>query len=92
MLSRNLQDTIRFLDLDCTGEQLDYMCAVFGEVSFRLKSWEFVDALERAADRLSKNCSEYSIRDCIEYVIGVLPNEIYRQRFPDEPEEGKRKK
>ena len=92
LLSRNLKDTIRFLDHDCTGEQLGWMCAVFGEVSFRLKSWEFVDALERAADRLSGACSEYNIRDCIEYVIGVLPNGVYRQRFPDEPEEGKKKK
>ena len=92
LLSRNLEDTIRFLDHDCTGEQLDWMCAVFGEVSFRLKSWEFVDALTRAADRLSGACSEHNIRDCIEYAIGVLPNEVYRQRFPDEPEEGKTKK
>ena len=92
VLSRNLEDTIRFLDHDCTGEQLDWMCAVFGEVSFNLKSWEFVDALERAADRLSKNYSVDRIRDFIKDAIGVLPDEVYGQRFPDEPEEGKTKK
>ena len=87
LLSRNLQDTIRFLDFDCTEEQLDWMCAVVGEVSFRLKSSEFIDALIRAADRFPKNCSEHNIRDCIEYAINVLPDEVYNQRFPDEPEE-----
>ena len=87
VLSRNLQDTVNFLDHDCTGEQLAWMSEVFDYVSANLKSWEFIDALERAADRFPKTSSEYNIRNCIKYAIGVLPEEVYGQRFPDEPEE-----
>ena len=87
ILSRNLQDTIRFFDHDCTGEQLVWLSDIFEEISVELKSWEFIDALNRAADRFPKACSEYNIRNSIEYAIGVLPEEVYGQRFPDEPEE-----
>ena len=89
LLSRNLQDTVNFLDHDCTGEQLVWMSEVFEEVSANLKSWEFIDALTRAADRFPKACSEYNIRNCIEYAIGVLPDDVYGQRFPDKTEEDK---
>ena len=90
LLSRNLQDTVNFLDHDCTGEQLVWMSEVFEEVSANLKSWEFIDALTRAADRFPKACSEYNIRNCIEYAIGVLPDEVYGQRFPDGSEDDNR--
>ena len=92
VLSRNLQDTVNFLDHDCTGEQLAWMSEVFDYVSANLKCWEFVDALERAADRCPKACSQYNIRNSIKYAIGVLPEEVYGQRFPDAPEEDSMKK
>ena len=92
LLSRNLQDTVNFLDHDCTGEQLAWMSEVFEEVSAKLKSWEFIDALERTADRFPKACSEYNIRNCIGYAVGALPETVIRQRYPDiviEKERGK---
>ena len=92
ILSRNLQDTVNFLDHDCTADQLSWMGEVYAEVSANLKCWEFVDALERAADRCPKACSQYNIRNSIKYAIGVLPEEVYGQRFPDAPEEDSMKK
>ena len=92
LFSRDLKQTIDFLDHDCKKNQLAWMSDVFSQISANLKSWEFVDALERAADRFPKACSEHNIRNCIEYAIGVLPDDIYGQRFPDGSEEGKTKK
>ena len=83
VLSRNLQDTVNFLNHSCTGEQLAWMSEVFEEISANLKSWEFIDALERAADRCPKACSKYNIRNCIGYAEGALPETVIRQRYPD---------
>ena len=92
LFTANLQETIDFLDNDCTADQFSWMSEVFDDISEKLQSWEFIDALERTADRFPKACSEYNIRNSIAYAIGVLPEEVYGQRFPDEPEEGKTKK
>jgi len=92
VLSRNLQDTVSFLDRDCTGEQLAWMSEVFEYVSANLKSWDFIDALCRAADRYPKVCAKYHIRNSIEYAIGGLPDDVYGQRYPEEPKEEKTKK
>ena len=56
---------------------------MFEEISANLKSWEFIDALERAADRCPKACSKYNIRNCIGYAEGALPETVIRQRYPD---------
>ena len=88
VLSRNLQDTVNFLDHDCTADQLSWMGEVYAEVSANLKSWDFVDALYRAAERFPKKVRDHLIKYQIPYAEGVLPDEIYNQRFPDEPEDG----
>ena len=83
LLSRNLQDTVNFLDHECTAQQLVWMSEVFDEVSANLKNWEFIDALDRAADRFPEACSEYNIRNSIGYAEGALPETVIRQRYPD---------
>ena len=83
LFTRNLQETIQFLDNDCTADQLSWMVEVFEEISAKLQSWEFIDALKRAADRFPKACEEYSIRDFILFAEGQLNDDVYRQRHPD---------
>ena len=83
LLSRNLKDTVNFLDHECTAQQLVWMSEVFDEVSANLKNWEFIDALDRAADRFPEACSEYNIRNSIGYAEGALPETVIRQRYPD---------
>ena len=51
LFSRNLQETIDFLDNDCTADQLSWMSEVFEEISAKLQSWDFIDALNRCADK-----------------------------------------
>ena len=83
LFTRNLQETIQFLDNDCTADQLSWMMEVFEKISAKLQSWEFIDALKRAADRFPKACEEYSIRDFILFAEGQLDDDVYRQRHPD---------
>lgn len=82
LFSRSLRDTIEFLDNDCTADQLSWMSEVFEEISAKLQSWEFIDALRRCADKYPEECKKYSIIDFIEYAIGALDDNIYQQRFP----------
>ena len=83
LFTRNLQETVDFLDNDCTEEQLLWLSEVFEEISAKLQSWEFIDALKRAADRFPEECKTYNIRECILFAEGQLSDEEYRQRHPD---------
>ena len=83
LLSRDLRETVQFLDNDCTAEQLVWISEVFEEISAKLQSWEFIDALKRAADRFPEECKIYNIRECISFAEGQLSDEVYRQRYPD---------
>ena len=83
LFTRNLQETVQFLDNDCTADQLSWMSEVFEEISAKFQSWEFIDALKRAADRFPEECKIYNIRECISFAEGQLNDEVYRQRYPD---------
>lgn len=83
LISRNLQETVQFLDNDCTAEQLIWLSEVFEEISAKLQSWEFIDALKRAADRFPEECKRYRICDFISFAEGQLSPEVYRQRYPN---------
>ena len=83
LFTRNLQETVQFLDNDCTADQLSWMSEVFEEISAKLQSWEFIDALKRTADRFPEECKKHCIRDSIQFAEGQLSAEVYRQRYPD---------
>ena len=81
LFAKDLQETIGFLDNDCTADQLSWMSEVFEEISAKLQSWDFIDALNRCADKYPEECKIYNIRECIEYAIGQLNDDVYQQRF-----------
>ena len=83
LFTRNLQETVQFLDNDCTADQLIWLSEVFEEISAKLQSWEFIDALSRCFDKYQKECDGYNVRNCILYAEGQLNDEVYRQRHPD---------
>ena len=87
LFSRSLEETVKFLDRKCDVYDFGWMSKVFRQISANLKSWEFIDALYRAAERFPKKVRDHLIKYQIPYAEGVLPDEIYSQRFPDEPEE-----
>ena len=83
LFSRNLQETVQFLDNDCTADQLIWLSEVFEEISAKLQSWEFIDALSRCFDKYQKECEGYNVRNCILYAEGQLNDDVYRQRHPE---------
>ena len=83
LFTRDLRETVAFLDNDCTADQLTWMGEVFEEISAKLQSWEFIDALKRAADRFPEECNKHRIRDSIAFAEGQLSPEVYRQRYPN---------
>ena len=83
LFTRDLCETVAFLDNDCTADQLTWMGEVFEEISAKLQSWEFIDALKRAADRFPEECNKHRIRDSIAFAEGQLSPEVYRQRYPN---------
>ena len=83
LFTRDLRETVAFLDNDCTADQLTWMGEVFEEISAKLQSWEFIDALKRAADRFPEECNKHRIRDSIAFAEGQLSPEVYRRRYPN---------
>lgn len=89
LFSRNLQETIHFLDNDCTAEQMIWMSEIFEEISRKLQSWDFIDALHRVAEKYSEYSKKYHLSDTIAIAEAQLEDSIYQQRYP--VSEGKRK-
>ena len=81
LFTRDLRETIEFLENECTEEQLLWLSEVFEEISAKLQIWEFIDALKRAALRFPKHEARFST--CIPFAEGQLSDEVYRQRYPD---------
>ena len=82
LFTRNLQETIDFLDNDCTAEQLSWMAEVFDEISAKLQSWDFVDALRRVAEKYPEYSKKYHLSDTIAIAEAQLEDSIYQQRYP----------
>ena len=84
LFTANLQETIDFLDNDCTADQFSWMSEVFDDISEKLQSWEFIDALRRTAAKFPEETREYNVLSFIETAEGMLSDEVYSQRHPEE--------
>ena len=78
-----IQETIDFLDHDCTADQFSWMSEVFDEISEKLQSWEFIDALRRTAAKYPEETRKYNVPRFIETAEGMLSDEVYAQRHPE---------
>ena len=47
LFTRNLEETIAYLDNECTEYEFEWLSEVFEEISLKLDSMEFIDALMR---------------------------------------------
>ena len=82
LFSRNLQETIDFLNNDCTAEQMIWMSEIFEEISAKLQSQDFVDALRRVAEKYPEYSKKYHLSDTIAIAEAQLEDSIYQQRYP----------
>lgn len=72
ILSRNIDDTIDFLDNECTADEFSWLSEVFDDVAERTQSREFVDCLYRIADKYHEELSDTHIVENLKYAEYVL--------------------
>jgi len=61
LFTRNIDDTIAFLDNDCTAEEFGWISDVFDFVADETQSKAFVDALYRIAEKYPEEVKENNI-------------------------------
>lgn len=61
LMSSNVDDTIHFLDKDCTGEQFVYLSEIFDEIAEKTQSHSLIAALRRCAKKYPKETEDYNI-------------------------------
>lgn len=61
ILSRNISETICFLDSDCSASDLSWMSEIFEDIIDMTRSTDFIAALYRAAERFPDACRTYNI-------------------------------
>ena len=75
ILARNLEDTISFLETECTAEEFSWLSEVFDDVAERTQSRAFVDCLYRVAKKYPEECQKYYIDRVLGYAEGTLNDE-----------------
>ena len=61
LMTKNIEETIAFLDNDCTEEQFIWLSEVFDEIAQRTGSKSFIDALVRVSKKYPKATEKYNI-------------------------------
>lgn len=72
ILSRNIHDTIGFLETDCTADEFSWLSEVFEQVAKKTQSRAFVDCLYRIAKKYHEICEEYHIDYVIQCADGAV--------------------
>ena len=75
ILSRNIDDTIVFLENDCTADEFSWLSEVFDDVAEKPQSRAFVDCLYKVAKKYPETCKEYYIDRVLVYCEGALLNQ-----------------
>ena len=73
LMTADIQDTVDFLDHDCTEEQFIWLSEVFDEIAEKTKSPEFIEALHRAALRFPEATEKYNIQYFIDCASEYIP-------------------
>jgi hypothetical protein len=82
LFSRSLEDTINYLDNECTEYEFEWLSEVFEEVSINLNSMEFIDALMRTAQRFPDG--EQKFYPLIDLASCNLSDDVYNDYFDEE--------
>lgn len=72
ILSRNIDDTIAFLENDCTADEFSWLSEVFDDVAEKTQSRAFVDCLYKVSKKFPDECTEYHIDRVLEFAEGAL--------------------
>ena len=74
----DINETIRFLDEECTGEELIWLSEVFENIAARTQSEEFIAAIKRTAAKYPVETEMYYIADNINYAECLVGEEDLR--------------
>lgn len=61
LMTKNMDETINFLDNDCTEEQFVWLSEIFDEIAEQSQSRVFINALRRTAEKYPTATKKYHI-------------------------------
>ncbi|MCR4600124.1 MAG: hypothetical protein K5767_00090 [Clostridia bacterium] len=62
LLTRDISETINFLETECTANQFVWMSELFDEVAEETKSKEFIKTLYRMIEKYPEESKEYNLK------------------------------
>ena len=72
IFTESIDETIAFIDTECTASEFVWLSAIFEEITEKTQSKEFIDCLWRVANRFPEECEEFyipaSIKEAEEYL------------------------
>lgn len=72
ILSENIEETINFLDNECTADEFSWISEIFEDIAEKTQSKEFIDCLYRVAQKFPEECKKYNIYGSIEIAKDYL--------------------
>lgn len=74
ILSRNIDDTIDFLENECTAEEFSWLSEIFDDIVEKTQSKVLVDCLCRVANKYPEECKKYYIDRIIQGIKSLYEN------------------
>lgn len=62
LFTQNIEETIEFLNEDCSAEQLIWLSEIMDEIAAKTKSRAFIEACYRLAERYPSAAQKYNIK------------------------------
>lgn len=72
ILSRNIEDTIKFLENDCTAEEFSWLSEIFDDVAEKTQSKTFVECLFEISNKFPDEYRIYHIDKVLHYAKDTL--------------------
>lgn len=76
MLSKNITETIHFLDNDCTADEFSWMSEVFDDVALATRSKEFIECLWRGSKKFPEECKKYNVLAFIKSAEDIVNDKV----------------
>ena len=61
ILTENIEETIAFLDYECTASEFSWLSSIFEEIAERTRSKDFIECLWRVAKKFPEECETYNV-------------------------------
>ncbi|MBR6133835.1 MAG: hypothetical protein IKQ29_03875 [Bacilli bacterium] len=75
IVTENINDTIKYLQTECTAHEFTWLSEIFREIVERCPSKEFVNELYKLSEKYPDETKEYNIMSFIDEAAGYLEEE-----------------